>query len=85
MRQLRLYVPFPLLPWGKLRRRIRNFLVRDAAKYVRDAIQAGVIAGESAGGNDTVDMRMKLEFKLAPLTHPPMRASVTLPTTIGRK
>jgi hypothetical protein len=23
---------------------------------------AGVIAGESAGGNDTVDMRMKLEF-----------------------
>ena len=30
---------------------------------------AGVIAGESAGGNDTVDMRMKLEFLVPGVKH----------------
>jgi len=38
---LRLDVPFRLLPWRKLGRRIRNLLVRDAAEYVRNAVQAG--------------------------------------------
>ena len=40
---LRLYVPFRLLPWRKLGRRIRNLLVRDAAEYVRHAVQAGTL------------------------------------------
>ena len=43
MRLLRVYVPFPLLPWRKLGGRIRNLLVRDTAEYVRDAIQAGAL------------------------------------------
>jgi len=30
---------------------------------------AGVIAGESAGGNDTVDMGMKLEFLVPGMEH----------------
>jgi hypothetical protein len=30
---------------------------------------AGVITGESAGGNDTVDMRMKLEFLVPGMQH----------------
>ena len=30
---------------------------------------AGVLAGESAGGNDTVDMRMKLEFLVPGVKH----------------
>ena len=30
---------------------------------------AGVIAGESAGGDDTVDMRMKLEFLIPAVQH----------------
>ena len=30
---------------------------------------AGVIAGESAGGNDTVDMGMKLEFLVPGVQH----------------
>jgi hypothetical protein len=30
---------------------------------------AGVIAGESAGGNDTVDMRVKLEFLIPGMEH----------------
>ena len=29
----------------------------------------GVIAGESAGGNDTVDMRMELEFLVPSMEH----------------
>ena len=40
---LRLYVPFRLLPWRKLGRCIRNLLVRDAAEYVRNAVQAGTL------------------------------------------
>ena len=40
---LRLYVPFRLLPRRKLGRRKRNLLVRDAAEYVRNAVQAGTL------------------------------------------
>src|SRR5271157_2129751 len=40
---LRLYVPFGLLPWRKLGRRVRNLLPRDAAEYVRNAVQAGTL------------------------------------------
>src|SRR5271157_4256008 len=40
---LRLYVPFRLLPWWKLGRRIRNLLPRDAVEYVSYAVQVGTL------------------------------------------
>src|SRR5271165_1716621 len=40
---LRLYVPFRLFPWRKLGGRIRNLLPRDAAEYVRNAVQVGTL------------------------------------------
>src|SRR5271165_3199054 len=38
-----LYVPFRLLPRRKLGRRVRNLLPRDAAEYVRNAVQVGTL------------------------------------------
>ena len=40
---LRIHVPFRLLPWRKLGRRVRNLLIRDAAEYVRNTVQAGML------------------------------------------